>query len=301
MNNVLVNNVWRLHLATMGWEAMPALRVARLDHACCAVRSSLVVIGGQILSDDVTGSVEMFAEGGVALPNQPPCLSCGGIGGAAAIAVDESDSAAGQVLLLGEFDEDEEFVSTVYLVDLATDVGTPQPNLLHARGHFAAARLPDGRIICAGGGGDGTVLSSAEVFEPPAQGALDTARTWRELPAMSVARASCRGCVLSDGRFVVLGGEANYEILSACEALLVGDDERWAMLLPMHEARSEFACAAVAGSIVVAGGHGGLDPHGCLIRLRSAEVFDGVFDRWLQLPCDLPHNAGLIGMGSVLL
>jgi len=69
VNNVLVNNVWRLHLATMGWEAMPALRVARLDHACCAVRSSLVVIGGQILSDDVTGSVEMFAEGEVAVTN----------------------------------------------------------------------------------------------------------------------------------------------------------------------------------------------------------------------------------------
>jgi hypothetical protein len=257
-------------------------------------------MGGENSSYEVTGSVEMVAEGEVAVTNQSP-LSCSGIGGAIAIAMDESDSAAGQVLLLGGFDEDDVIVSTMYLVDLTTGVCTPQSNLLHARGRFAAARLPDGRIICAGGGGDGTVLSSAEVFEPPAQGALDTARTWRELPAMSVARASCRGCVLSDGRFVVLGGEANYEILSACEALLVGDDERWAMLLPMHEARSEFACAAVAGSIVVAGGHGGLDPHGCLIRLRSAEVFDGVFDRWLQLPCDLPHNAGLIGMGSVLL
>jgi len=303
VNNVLVNNVWRLHLATMGWEAMPALRVARLDHACCAVRSSLVVIGGQILSDDVTGSVEMFAEGGVALPNQPPCLSCGGIGGAAAIAVDESDSAAGQVLLLGEFDEDEEFVSTVYLVDLATDVGTPQPNLLHARGHFAAARLPDGRIVCAGGGDSTTVLSSAEVLEPPVQGALDTAWACRELPAMIVARDGCRECVLSDGRFAVLGGEDifNNEPMSACEALLVGDDEHWEMLPPMHEARSYFACAALARCIVVAGGHRGRDPLGCFVDLRSAEVFDEVFDRWLWLPCNLPYDNGLIRMGSALL
>jgi len=243
----------------------------------------------------------MLAEGGVAVTNQPP-LSCGGIGGAAAITVDESDSGAGQVLLLGGLDEDDAVVSTVYLVDLATGVCTPQPNLLHTREQFAAARLPDGRIVCAGGAGYGTVLSSAEVFEPPAQGALDTAWTWREMPAMSVARTGHSGCVLSDGRFAVLGGvDINNEPFSTCEALTAGDDEHWETLPPMHEARSDFACAAVAGCIVVAGGYGGRDLLGLLIRVRSAEVYDEVFNRWLRLPCDLPHNAGLWGMGSALL
>jgi len=243
----------------------------------------------------------MFAKGGVAVTNQPP-LSCGGIGGVAAIAVDESDTAAGQVLMLGGFHEDEAFLSTVYLVDLATGVCTPQLNLLHARGKFAAARLPDGRIVCVGNGDTTTVSSTAEVNEPSAQGALDTAWIWREVPAMSVAREGYRGCVLSDGRFAVLGGEDNnYEPLSACEALLVGDDEHWEMLPPMHEARTNFACAAVARCIVVAGGCVGRDLHGCLVCFRSAEVFDEVFSRWLRLPCDLPYNDGLNGMGSTLL
>ena len=66
------------------------------------MRGSLVVIGRQISSRAVPGSVEMFAKGAGAVTNQPP-LSCGGIAGAAAIAVDESDSAAGEVLLLKEF------------------------------------------------------------------------------------------------------------------------------------------------------------------------------------------------------
>jgi hypothetical protein len=108
--------------------------------------------------------------------------------------------------------------------------------------------------------------------------------------------------VLSDGRFAVLGGEDNNdEPLSSCEALTAGDDEHWEMLPPMHEARCQFTCAAVAGCIVVAGGcRGGRDlPH--LVSFRSAEVFDEVCDRWLRLPCDLPHNAGLMGMGSALL
>ena len=57
--------VFRLDLATLQWEAMSALEVARVYHACCAVRGSLVVIGGNIWSNEVIGSVEMFAEGGV--------------------------------------------------------------------------------------------------------------------------------------------------------------------------------------------------------------------------------------------
>ena len=149
---------------------MAPLGTARTIHACCVLQSSLVIIGGQI-DEEVVGSasVEMFAEGGVAVTNQPP-LPCGRIDEAAAIAMDESGSAAGQVLLLGGFDEDEEVVSTVYPVDLATGVCTTQPNLLRAGRQFAAARLPDGRVVCAGGGGsDGIVLSWGEVFQPPAR------------------------------------------------------------------------------------------------------------------------------------
>ena len=298
-----VDGVWRLDLATLRWEVMPSLGVARAFHACCVVRRSLVVIGGYISSDEdveFVGSVEMFAEGGVAVTNQPP-LSCGGIVQTAAIAVDESESTVGQVMLLGGRDEDEEVTSTVHLVDLATGMCTPQPHLLHAREKFAAVRLPDRSIVCAGGVDDTTgVLSSVEVFEPPAQGALDTAWTWREVPAMIVARQGCRGCMLSDGRFAVLGGNNNDATLSSCEALLVGDDEHWEIFPPMHVARTQFACAAMAGCIVVAGGYGGRDPLGLPNHLRSAEVFDEVFDRWLRLPCDLPHNAGMNAMGSAL-
>ena len=85
---------------------------------------------------------------------------------AAAIAVDESDGAAGQVMLLGGFVEDMEVVSTVYLVDLATGVCTSQLHLLHACGEFVAVRFPDGRIVSAGGGEDDNneSLSSCEAL-----------------------------------------------------------------------------------------------------------------------------------------
>jgi hypothetical protein len=40
----VVSDVWRLDLATLRWEPMPALLSARSDHACCAVRGTLVVL-----------------------------------------------------------------------------------------------------------------------------------------------------------------------------------------------------------------------------------------------------------------
>jgi hypothetical protein len=180
-----VNGVWRLDLATLRWEPMPALATARYGHACCAVRGTLVVLGGVTSAGRLTSSVEMFSsEQGafVALP----ALSCGGIDGAAAIAVEESDSAAGQVLLLGGLTL-QGAVSTVHLVDLATGVCTPgRPDLLRSRENFAAARLLGGGIVCAGGFGGGP--QSAEVWGPPVQGAPDAAWIWRQLPAMSVWR-----------------------------------------------------------------------------------------------------------------
>jgi hypothetical protein len=297
---VAVTQVWRLHMPTLRWEAMPALVDACSDHACCAVRNGLVVIGGSTIHRNMIGSVEMLAEGEGSFTSQPP-LSCGGMAGAVAIAVKESGSTAGQVLLLGGYGEDYLTVSTDFLVDLATGVCTPQPNLLCERYYFTAARLPDGGIVCAGGlDFDDKVLSSAQVCEPPTLGVMDAAWTWRGLPAMSVARDGCGGCVLSDGRFAVLGGENGNEVpLSSCEALIFDHDEHWEPMPPMRFARSHFACAAVAECIVVAGGIG-VNPDGRVCYLSSAEVFDVVLDRWLQLPCALPCNRGLCRMGSAL-
>ena len=178
--------------------------------------------------------------------------------------------------------------STVHLVDLATGVCTPgRPDLLRSRCEFAAAGLPGGRIVCAGDD------SSAEMWGAPVQGALDAAWSWGQLPAMSAGRVGCSGCVMSDGRFAVLGGTIGGiggADMSSCEALAIGgDDEHWEPLLPMHDARAHFACAAVAGCVIVAGGFG----------RRSAEVYNEVLGRWLRLPRDLPHNLG--GIGSALL
>jgi hypothetical protein len=284
------DEVWRLDMATLRREPMPALVNARQLHACCAVRGSLVVLGGQTSDGELSSSVEMLSLEEGAFVELPP-LSCGAIRSAVAIPVEESDSGSGQVLLLGCMVRGIERVSTVRLVDLATGVCTPAqvPDLLLPRTEFAAERLPDGRIVCTGGIG-----ASGEVYGPPGLGAPDAAWAWRQLPAMSVGRAGCGGCVMSDGRFAVLGGWSPAVVHShSCEALGTGDDgnEHWQPLPPINYRRSCFTCEAVAGCIIVAGEFG----------LKSAEVYDEVLGRWLRLRHDLPNVGGLCFMGSALM
>ena len=97
---------------------------------------------------------------------------------------------------------------------------------------------------------------------------------------------------MSDGRFAVLGGYGIGGFLSAsCEALVMGVAAHLVPLLPMHDSRYLFACAAVTGCVIVAGGRG----H------TSAEVYDESRNRWLRLPNDLPYEKELWSMGSALL
>jgi hypothetical protein len=286
----IVSEAWRLDLATMRWAPMPSLVRASAEHACCAVRGALVVLGVVTQGGgglDSNSRVEILSEGAEAFVNLPT-LSCSKISDAAVIAVEESESAAGQVLLLGGVTVPGGSSSSVHLVDLATGMCTPQPGVLHARWEFAAAKLRDGRVVCAGGGGPGHI--SAEVFGPPLQGGADAAWTWSALPKMSVCRYSSCGCVMSDGRFAVFGGGSN-----TCEALTFhGDnyaDAQWEPLPPMHDVRMGSACAAVAGCVIVVGGDG----H------KSCEVYREALGRWLWLPCDVPCEWYLTSMGSAML
>ena len=177
--------------------------------------------------------------------------------------------------------------AVVYLVDLATGVCTPgaRPDLLLSRAGFTPVRLPDGRIVCAGGCFPDS-YSLGEVYGPPELGAPDAAWAWRQLPALIVPRNGCHGCVMSDGRFAVFGGMSDGGVdTPSCEVLVTGDnDEHWESLPPMHDYRFKFACEAVAGCIIVAGGLG----------RQSAEVYDEVLGRWLRLPHDLPSAMGSV-------
>jgi hypothetical protein len=223
-----------------------------------------------------------------------PSLSCGGRFAFRAIAVEESGSVEGQVCILGGMDEELVALHDVYIVDLATGVCTPQPHLGIPRVDFASVRLPGGRIISAGGWHSGYALASAEVWEP-------SSSVWRPLPGMGTRRCGSSGCLMSGSRVAFFGGlggdlaDGSLGILGSCQALVLDNGaERWEPLPPMLEARADFACAAVGGCVIIAGGRAG-DNTG----LSSTEVYEEAAGLWRRLPCDLPH--ALSNMGSVQL
>jgi len=253
-----VSEVWRLDLATLQWGPMPALVAARFNHACCVVRGALVLLGGYVENqeeeEETTSRVEILSEGGEnGVFTDLPALSCGGITDAVAIAVEVSRSLAGQVLLLGGENEDGERLSTVLLVDLVTGVCTPQePSLLDSRAGCAAVRIPDGRVACAGAGGGGFDSNAlAEVWGPPASVAP---------LVLSGRRYGSRGCVMSDGRFAVLGGERNSGYTSSCEALMVDKEEHWEARASSHAPRTERLCVRSGGQMHHSGGWRGWYP-----------------------------------------
>jgi hypothetical protein len=312
------SEVWRLDLGALRWERLPDLTTGRANHACCAVRGGIVVLGGAIAGHEPTASVEILRRDssgtvGNIFDILPP-LSCGPIGTFTALVIDESESDRGQVLLISEGDEGGS-TSTVHLVDLATGVCTVQPSLLCPQGHdvydCTAGRLPDRRIVCAG---TSTHMETSEaesseesgewnmafrkiiqVLEPPPHGSPSGASwQWRALPGASVLHIYGGGCVLSDGRFAIFGGAdtSSNTSTSLCEVLtLDADGARWSPLPPMHEPRCGFACAAIGGCVIVAGGVGS----------TTAVVYEEGLGRWRRLPCGLPHGSQLSWTGSALM
>jgi hypothetical protein len=312
----ITTEVWRLDLGELRWEPMPNLNLRRATPACCAVGGGVVVLGGVVAAeedeseteerhDERTASVEILvfdSESGESVFKVLPPLSCGPIRSSVALAIEEDESELGQVLLIGGVNEDGivGISSAVHKVDLATGMCTPQPSLLSYHGRFqaySAARLSDGRIVCVGSNADGVFEGTAQVMEPPEQVSPSGATSWqwRYLSAMSVVLCCGEGCVMSDGRFACFGTKSGFfigtgsEDLASCEVLtLDGDAERWDPLPPMREVRHGLACAAIGGSVIVAGGDGSV----------TAEVYEEALGRWRRLPYNLPHNTELRVMGS---
>jgi len=59
----------------------------------------------------------------------------------------------------------------------------------------------------------------------------------------------------------------------------------------MHEPRYGFACVAIGGCVIVAGGVGS----------TTAEAYEEGLGLWRQLPSSLPHDGQLFMMGSALM
>src|SRR5438034_1381370 len=86
---------------------------------------------------------------------------------------------------------------------------TPSGSMATARELHTATRLPDGRVLVAGGyGGGGSYLASAEIYDP-------ASGTWATTGSMGHKRGSHTATLLPDGRVLVAGGYGPLVLASA--------------------------------------------------------------------------------------
>jgi hypothetical protein len=141
------------------------------------------------------------------------------------------------------------------IFDPATGTFAPTGDMAVARSGLAAAPLPDGRVLVAGGGNiadSPNGSASAEIFDPGTG-------TFSPTGSMAAPRYGGAGAPLPNGRAVVLGGEGpgatrrSPEIFDATTAKFTPAGDK--TVVPLSEAAAPLPDGRV---VVVGGGSGGL-------------------------------------------
>ena len=195
---------------------------------------------------------------------------------------------------------------TVELYDPATGRWTPTGSMHVARRDFAAASLPGGRVLVAGGATTSGTTRTAEVYDPTTgrwtrTGSLAVARqahtatpvrTRASFTGRAAGRAPTSGVLVAGGR---RGGAplAGTEVFDPTAG-------RWRPAGDLHQARSGQSATRLSdGRVLVAGGDGGSG------ALRSVEVFSPARGRWtvsgpLRVPAEAA-GAAVLPSGQVLI
>jgi Kelch motif protein len=189
----------------------------------------------------------------------------------------------GRVLVAGGSYDDgtEHFLASAEVFNPATGAFTAVNDMGAARVRAAAAPLPDGRVLVAGGNNGSTRLSSAEVFNP-------ATNAFTPVNDMSTDRARMGAAPLPDGR-VLLAGGTNGAPLSSAEIFNPATNTfSSADIGAMGTARQAPAAAPLPGGRVLVSG--GVYFEGLGGYLASAEVFNPATNSF--------SSAGIGAMGT---
>jgi hypothetical protein len=159
------------------------------------------------------------------------------------------------------------------------------PPLTTARTDPAAALLPDGKVLVAGGkggtgqGGD-TVLRTAELWDPATQ-------KWTALPPMAHGRVYLAACVLPSGRVAVVGGVGTDGVSRKDGEVFDPVKCEWEPLgAEMAHEHGNISTVAVAGGLLAVGFH-------------PPELYDEESGRWVTLPHGIADKRTATGLMSL--
>jgi N-acetylneuraminic acid mutarotase len=186
----------------------------------------------------------------------------------------------------------------------ATGQFVPAGTLAQARQWHTASRLPDGRVLVAGGHTPASYSATTELYDP----AKPAASAWSAGPDLLYAASQHTATVLADGRVLVAGGWGNGIASEPFLQLYDPKQNAWQVAFAMlgETRRGHTATLLKNGKVLFAGGvdGGSSDPSNWTYR-ESLEVYDPQSGSVKLLAAKLSmgryaHSADLLADGRVL-
>ncbi|MEU9130806.1 kelch repeat-containing protein, partial [Kitasatospora sp. NPDC048540] len=161
------------------------------------------------------------------------------------------------------------FTSTTHAAGLWTFTSN---DMAHARGNATATALPDGKVLVAGGIINGTVLKSAEIYNP-------STNLWTSTPDMTHARTDATATALPGGKVLVAGGSGSNDATDNLDSAEIYDlsTNTWSETKTNMAFARELATATALSDdeVLVTGGINSVDG-----VLSSAEIYDQSDNSW---------------------
>jgi WD40 repeat protein len=188
-------------------------------------------------------------------------------------------------------------ISAAEIYDPATGLWTTTGSLRQGRFLFAAALLPDGKVLVAGGSQSASVaLATAEIYDP-------ITRKWSATGRLSEARALHTLTLLGNGKVLAVGGSGLKHALKSCE-LYDPATGIWTRTGDLDKERALHTATLLAdGDVLAAGGQ--IESVHKFAFPKYSEIYDPASGSWtVSGPLNQGrsvHSANLLPNGNVLL
>eukprot|EP01046_Picozoa_sp_COSAG06_P077526 COSAG06_NODE_25287_length_640_cov_1.585952_1_plen_199_part_10 len=194
----------------------------------------------------------------------------------------------GRTMLIGGNSDTGQALASVVMLAADGSGWSDLPPLMGARAFPAAALLPDGKVLVAGGmsaPAADTALNTAEMWDPATQ-------KWTALPPMAHKRYCAAACILSSGQVAVVGGAGTDGANRKDGEVFDPVKREWEPLgAEMAYAHGNINIVAVAGGLLAVGAN-------------PPELYEEESGRWLRLPhatAEQRHGTGLVPVPAAAL